>query len=316
MFGKKKDLSIYKAGDLRPAGPIKAPSLKFARSDYAQKIDLRQYCSTIEDQRNLGSCNACSVVGALEFLANKNGQRGTELSILFLYYNARKLGGTENEDSGLLASHAAAAVMAYGVCEDRLWPYETEKFTMPPPQECFNNAQSFEAMQYARLGRPEDMKMALTQGVPVIVGTGIPKTYYDATKTDGKMPSLGECDDTGYCGHSMLFVGYDDREQTWLVRNSWGKDWADDGYVRIPYSLLDRYTPSDNIWVIGALERHGELQLEGPSVKEAVADTVAHAGEQMMAALAKLKTESRATFQSELDAAKKSVRDRLRGPGA
>jgi len=39
-------------------------------------------------------------------------------------------------------------------------------------------------------------------------------------------------------GHAVLLVGYNDAEQYFIVKNSWGKDWGEDGYFRISYSEL------------------------------------------------------------------------------
>ena len=33
--------------------------------------------------------------------------------------------------------------------------------------------------------------------------------------------------------HCVSIVGYDVKEQYWLVRNSWGKEWGEDGYIRM-----------------------------------------------------------------------------------
>eukprot|EP00877_Chromochloris_zofingiensis_P001286 jgi/Chrzof1/11158/Cz05g26030.t1 len=33
-------------------------------------------------------------------------------------------------------------------------------------------------------------------------------------------------------GHAVLLVGYDNEERYWIVRNSWGPDWADKGYFK------------------------------------------------------------------------------------
>ena len=33
----------------------------------------------------------------------------------------------------------------------------------------------------------------------------------------------------------MLMVGYNDRQQVFIVRNSWGEHWGDQGYCYIPY---------------------------------------------------------------------------------
>ncbi|POF29796.1 DUF4384 domain-containing protein [Roseibium marinum] len=37
-------------------------------------------------------------------------------------------------------------------------------------------------------------------------------------------------------GHQMVFVGYDERRQAFLVQNSWGPSWAGDGYGWISYA--------------------------------------------------------------------------------
>jgi hypothetical protein len=36
----------------------------------------------------------------------------------------------------------------------------------------------------------------------------------------------------------MLCVGYSDEDQVFVVRNSWGSDWGDEGYCYIPYDYL------------------------------------------------------------------------------
>ena len=35
--------------------------------------------------------------------------------------------------------------------------------------------------------------------------------------------------------HAVTIVGYDNNAQAWLVKNSWGADWADGGLFRVAY---------------------------------------------------------------------------------
>ena len=36
-------------------------------------------------------------------------------------------------------------------------------------------------------------------------------------------------------GHAVIIVGWDDAEEYWIVKNSWGTDWGEDGYFRIKW---------------------------------------------------------------------------------
>lgn len=36
-------------------------------------------------------------------------------------------------------------------------------------------------------------------------------------------------------GHAVSIVGYNDNERTWIIRNSWGKDWGESGFGRISW---------------------------------------------------------------------------------
>jgi hypothetical protein len=37
-------------------------------------------------------------------------------------------------------------------------------------------------------------------------------------------------------GKTMLIVGYDESEQCWIMKNSWGSLWGDHGYYKLAYS--------------------------------------------------------------------------------
>ena len=39
-------------------------------------------------------------------------------------------------------------------------------------------------------------------------------------------------------GHAVMAVGYDERKQRFIVRNSWGKNWGMNGYFTLPYPYL------------------------------------------------------------------------------
>lgn len=36
--------------------------------------------------------------------------------------------------------------------------------------------------------------------------------------------------------HAIVLVGYDDEKRNWVIRNSWGPNWEENGYKKIPYT--------------------------------------------------------------------------------
>jgi len=52
----------------------------------------------------------------------------------------------------------------------------------------------------------------------------------------------------------VLAVGYIDRQQRFICRNSWGPRWGMQGYFTIPYTyLMDEYLAAD-FWTIQLVE--------------------------------------------------------------
>jgi C1A family cysteine protease len=306
--------------------PVLAPTLSAPQIELPQQIDLRNFCSPVENQKHTNSCVANAVVGALEFHQKKAGLPLTDISRLFVYYNARSLSDNEDKDCGSQIHHGMAAILAYGACEARLWPFQEAMLTSKPTQACFKNATRYEAVQYARTPRGVPALTALAQGLPVVFGIFTPQDYYAVAAQTGVMPRPDQVVPTRPpSGHAMLIVGYDLSDKTYLVRNSWGTGFADNGYFRIPFETMDAWSPKEAFWTIGAIEQAAGFSLSGPSMTEsmqAFGADVSNAFSGLPANsdapqqgnhLDQLRGELRTSLSSELEAAKKGFRDRLRG---
>ena len=84
------------------------------------------------------------------------------------------------------------------------------------------------------------IKTDIASGHPVAVGMQWPnRTTFVPDTTMMRVPPKRQIFD----GHCVILVGYQDDAATpgggsFLFRNSWGSDWADSGYARMPYALL------------------------------------------------------------------------------
>jgi hypothetical protein len=256
--------------------PAPAPTLNLTRHDaLPRRVDLRPYCSPVEDQGKTNSCVANAIVGALELHQRKAGMPPVDLSRLFLYYNARSLAKNEAKDIGSYIHHGMAAVLAFGVCEERMWPFEGAMVTTPPTDACFKNATSYEAVQFARTPQGDAALAAVAQGLPVAFGIVLPSECYDVAAKTGTIPPPETINvRSAPSGHAMLIVGYDLDEKVYFVRNSWGPGYGQNGFINIPFDVMGKHARPDQFWTIGAIEQSQGLSLFGPSVRESVEKVV------------------------------------------
>jgi C1A family cysteine protease len=98
------------------------------------------------------------------------------------------------------------------------------------------------------------MKGCLAAGFPFVYGFTVYESFESAAvaKT-GKvpMPKPGE---KVLGGHAVLAVGYDDKQDRFLTRNSWGPSWGQKGYFTMPYAYLTEPNLSDDFWTIRLLQ--------------------------------------------------------------
>lgn len=222
-----------------------------------RRVDLRDRCSAIEDQGNLGSCVGNATVGNVEFLDRFTTDSFREASRLFVYYNARKMIGMEDEDSGCHIRDAVKSLVSKGVCSEGLWPYEVRKFAVPPSDECYTDALEHQVTEYRRIQNLEEMKACLAEGYPVVMGFYVYKSCMadEVTRTGHiPFPSCIERYRGGPLGgHAVMACGYNDDTQELIIRNSWGTGWGDKGYGYLPYKFITE-SLADDFWTIRKIE--------------------------------------------------------------
>jgi C1A family cysteine protease len=234
----------------------------------APAVDLRQFCSPIEDQGNIGSCTGNAIAGQIELIQRKtNAGSGKDVSRLFIYYEERVLMGSVRFDSGAYIRDGIKVVNKKGAPLESLWPYNTARFASKPPNAAYTDALRRKVTGYQRCTNFAAVKNAVAAGNPVTIGFTVYSSFEGAwadipsgQSGSGMMPFPSVATEQELGGHAVCIVGYNDNMPVagrangrFIVRNSWGTNWGDNGYFYMPYDVIKDARMSSDFWLISAV---------------------------------------------------------------
>jgi C1A family cysteine protease len=224
----------------------------------AATMDLRAWCSPIENQGNLGSCTAHAAVGLLEYYERRAYGKHLDGSRRFLYKVTRNMLGWVG-DTGAYIRSTMGAMVLFGVPPEKYWLYIIPQFDVEPSSFVYILGQSYQAVSYYRLdslGTTPTVLLArikqyLLAGLPSMFGFPVYSSIAQAAST-GKIP-FPYAGDAIWGGHAVMAVGFDDAIQikhsnpsapvttgALVIRNSWGTSWGASGYGWLPYDYVLR----------------------------------------------------------------------------
>lgn len=250
-----RDLSQHSdevRGILEASQPLKA-----VKKSTPNAVDLRQWCSPIEDQKQIGSCTANAGVGMMEYFQRRAFGKHMDGSRLFLYKVTRNLLGWVGDQGAYLRATMKSMVL-FGIPPEDNWRYIIEKFDDEPPAFCYAYAQNYKALKYYRLDPPgsnhnqvlNDVKQKLAAGLPSMFGFSVYSSMPGIGDGKGEIP-FPKNGDSLEGGHAVVAVGYDDNKMigndtgALLIRNSWGVNWGERGYGWLPYSYVIKGLAAD-----------------------------------------------------------------------
>jgi C1A family cysteine protease len=214
-----------------------------------ESVDLRRYFSPIEDQKSIGSCTACAAAGIVEYYENNlqddRNVKYTNLSKLFTYKTSRNLLGITGDDGSTIRA-TMGSLNLFGVCPEQYFKYLVKNVSLEPGAFQYQLAQRNKTVDYYRLESIKDIKISLSNNIPVIFGFNVYENYTEAAEEGFfPMPS-GEC----IGGHAVVAVGYTNANL--IIRNSWGVDWGEKGYGYIPWEYI--MAEADDFWCLTKMD--------------------------------------------------------------
>lgn len=222
-------------------------------------VNLSALCPPVYDQGELGSCTAQSVCALCDYLRTKSGWAWQHPSKLFLYFNTRIAEGTVSIDSGASLRNTIKTVADIGVCDEANWPYHIPYFAEPPSKEAYRDAELHQAIQYKRVSQNlTDLKAILAEGYPFVFGFSVYRKLYNLKPEKDYTLEFPDAGDELLGGHAVMAVGYDDTTETFLIRNSWGIKFGNQGYFKMPFKYLTSPMFSQDFWTIDLIEDGNE----------------------------------------------------------
>ena len=174
-------------------------------------------------------------------------------SRLFIYYNERDMENTTEYDSGAAIRDGIKSINAIGVCPEKSWTYDISKFTDKPPNSCYIEAKKHQSVQYSRvMQQKDDILSALSEGNVIAFGFTVFESFEKGTVKDDGIMKMPKDTEKSLGGHAVAIVGNINIEgmDYFIIRNSWGTEWGDNGYFYMPYEFALNGEYCSDFWVV------------------------------------------------------------------
>lgn len=240
---------------------INDKTLQIKQDDILQikkQVDLSEHFPEVYNQLQLNSSTSNAITSVIEYLMKIHDIKNYTPSKLYIYYIGREKSQIMN-DVGAGIRNTLIQINKHGLMKESDYPSNNIDYFNIEPN--FKKSIPFN-ISFEKVNCDLDsFKVCLSVfKKPIIFGYAIYDSFYDKMKwtNDGVMPIPKE-NETLLGLQTNVCVGYSDKRKSFLIRNSWGKDWKNDGYFFMPFSyFLSKHC--DGYWTISIKEHNLEHQ--------------------------------------------------------
>ncbi|HSR09876.1 MAG TPA: C1 family peptidase [Thermodesulfobacteriota bacterium] len=249
---RKLRVSLHKPvkGEEDTLVSLSAPATGLPTSLDWRNYNSQNYVTGMRDQGNCGSCWAFASTAALESLVLlKNATPGVDENFAeqILLSCGDQLG---NCAQGGYIDRASNFIRDTGLPDEACYAYTATD------GDCTRACGGWQANTHRSAGwkyiattspNVDAIKTALNNYGPLVTTMDV---YTDFFYYKGGIYTYQNGNLEG--GHAVLIVGYDDSDQHFIVKNSWGTGWGEGGFFNIAYSQVNR-TVQFGYWTIAYL---------------------------------------------------------------
>ena len=182
----------------------------------------------IPDVRNQGEINSCvgfAITNLMQILNEVETGKRERFSAGYVYGKCRD---DEDDYEGMVVDDALKHLIKFGACFESDFPINEE---MPKIRELVLSRPDLD-------GKAEPYHIKAYE----VYGSAIKQKKYNDVKAalyKYNTPILGDFNMRGG-GHAVCIIGWNDKDQTFKIVNSWGTEWKNNGIGDVSYSRLDR----------------------------------------------------------------------------
>lgn len=222
-------------------------------------VDLRDLFTDVKDQGKLGTCSVFSLVSIYEYILRKTN-REHDLSERFVYYNILNDTGCM-DDTGSSLYDVVESITKYGTCLEEYCKYDITKYQVEPSADAYINAETHKIKTAKNVKvNHKDFTSALSEGYPIAISLKIYNSFGENKKGFVYRPTDEEIKENKYGNHAMVICGYSTDDKVYIVRNSWGKEFGDEGYCYIPFSYIEDSNFTNSACIITSINEGEEVK--------------------------------------------------------
>jgi len=224
--------------------------------DNIKYLDLRNdTLIPIYDQLDLDSSTANAISYCYEFdLSKRHDVNIINPSRLFIYYNQRKLQKNKDSEStnlGLSIHTGLNILHNIGICAENTWQYINNNYDILPSDEAYVEALNNKSVTYNAIDQDlKQIKSALINNYPVLFGFNVYDSFHNDNTTETGVVTVPLENEKLINSQAGVIVGFDDGDCVFIVRNSWGNNWGDQGYCYMPYEYILNSNLCSEFWIL------------------------------------------------------------------